>query len=480
MPELQELEPARVQRFLKLSAFVHILEVHAQPDHWVDWTYLHRLLPLIESATDERTVLMPHVKEAWLTVYDWNRRPFAPFVRLFANPSLHTLVVDRWSNSVYTPLSALDSAEVFRLAGRGINPGNKHNCYISIYPDDGPDYSREFLAELLPPPFTSLTNLSVSAWMISESAILAFARYPLVRLAIYGRLAARSADLGQLHELDIPEGSFDDLRELVLSNIHFYDIIQLLRTPRLTGAVSSLKLDLALIGALYVEDDEEDDVYMTLVDQVIEAKNLKKLMIVSSRDDTQSPYCLTPLMVEKLRSLHLFHLRLYNFTVGDGVGFDTLRDNAAVAWANMSHLSMLSQDLLPGDLVALSRLPKLWRLAANVSPSLGEEFCDAIGEGFSQRLHLVSRFRFGVEFRSSSQRRPPEHCKALYRMLMLLTDLCPSGLIIHFEREFSADNWADRRDHFWLEKLMSGLRNCGTLKGNKLTPELIGRADADL
>ncbi|KAG8694548.1 hypothetical protein FRC09_009772 [Ceratobasidium sp. 395] len=386
------------------------------PDHWVDWTYLDRLIPLVGSAKDGRTALMPCVEEALLSVDGWNRRPFAPYVRLFANSSLHTLVVQRESDRVYTPLSAPDAEEVLRLASEGINPGNQRSCHLGIYPDDG-YHATATLAQLLPRPFTSLTNLSVSAWMLSKDAFLAFAGYPLVRLSVHGRLNARAANLEELHELEIPEGSFQDLRQVVLANLRFDDTVNIMRTPRLMDAVSSLKLDMALIPFLGFQDEDEDAAYMTIIDEVVKVTSLKSLVIVSARNNTEPPYSMTPLMVEKLCVLHLAHLCLYNFAVEESVGFHTVRENAVGNWENITQLSMLSQDLLPDDLVAFSCLPRLWRLAANVSPALGKEFREAIGPGFSRRLHLVSRFRFGIAFRRFDDRKPPEHCRALYRMI---------------------------------------------------------------
>ncbi|KAG8717998.1 hypothetical protein FRC09_013311 [Ceratobasidium sp. 395] len=471
MVKLETLEQNRIERFLYLSSFVVALHVHARPQHWVDWTHLERLLPLVAGAPDGRSVLMPNVQEAYLGVEGWNRRSFAPFVRLFASPSLRTLLMDPPSNKVYTQLAADDAAEVLELVTLGINPSSQEPCALDIFPDEKSGASREDLVRLLPRSFTPITSLSISAWMLSPEIFSLLAQYRLVLLHVQGRFSANPGNLALLPNLDIPEGSFEDLRDLTLNNVSFSDIVQILRTPRLVDHLHALRLHVAQVLDLGLEDDDEDRAYMTLFNQVAKAAHLKRLTIVSGRDDSEGPYSLPAAIVNKLRGMRLSHLRLYNITAGDSVGFHELRADATVAWGNLTQLSMLSQDLLPSDLIALSRLPKLWRIAANVSPALGRPFGEELGQGFSRQLHLVSRFRFGVNFFDAGAR--PQHGRALHRIIVLLTDLCPSGLSIHAERDYHKNRKADVEDMIWLEKLLCELRECGVTRGDQVAPKLI-------
>ncbi|KAG8792622.1 hypothetical protein FRC12_005472 [Ceratobasidium sp. 428] len=415
MLELDSLEQARIDRFLQLSAYVIVMHEHARPQQWVDWTHLERLLPLVTHAGDRRSALMPNVQEAFLSVDGWDRRPFSPFVQLFAGPSLRTLVVVPPSNTVYTQLTAKDTAKILELATIGINPGSDKACALGIFPDEKSSSDREAILTVLPRSSTPLTTLSISAWMLSPETFLLLAQYYLVNLYIHGRFSANPADLTLLPDLEIPETSFIYLRNLVINEVAFSDVVHILRTPHLVDRLEVLRLDIASILNLDLDDTDEDNAYKGLIDQVTKAKHLKQLSIVSPRDDAEGPYSLTPEMVKQLRDLELSRLRLSNFAAGDGVGFHDLRENAAKAWVNLTQLSMLSQDLLPGDLVALSQLPKLWRIAANVSPMLGRRFDEGLGRGFSRQLQLVSHFKFGADF--SEPEATAENRRALHRII---------------------------------------------------------------
>ncbi|KAG8681853.1 hypothetical protein FRC09_017186, partial [Ceratobasidium sp. 395] len=452
IPALDQLEESRVERFLELATLVVSLEVHTKSNRWVRWTGMERLIALLPTTGPDQRVLFPRLQRLTLVFEGGPRRgELASYVRLGASSSLRVLSIDPLSTRAYQACMPAEARAICDALARFQNPQAPTLRTLSLFPEELNGALREQVMTSLMVVSSNLSSLSISAWLLSQDTMAMLANLPLRSLLIQGRFPINSGDLSQLQNLDCPATAFQGLRRLILSNVQFADMVNLLATPRLLDCVELLRVDVAQVHGL---DDNEEALYTRLIELVAGSQTNSRLVLVARQGTREGAYPLTEAMFSliQVKAQVYTHLRLYNFCLHFSEGFRVFHEGQD-NWQNLTQLSVMQQDLHPADLVAFAAFPNLSRLSANVSRALGRRRDGALDQVFAHPLTLASRFTFGERYVGMT-----DQVQALRRIVCLLLDLCSNGLNLRVEREFCMYQVEDVQDHRWLELLAQQLR----------------------
>ncbi|KAG9100102.1 hypothetical protein FS749_016292 [Ceratobasidium sp. UAMH 11750] len=454
IPMPARLEASRIQRFLQLATHVVLLDVHCNPGRWIHWRGLERLLPLLDQAQDGRTALLPCVKEAFISADRWPaERPFAPLVRLFADRSLCKLQVVPPGSISYPRSSPADTVEVFNILAAASHPSAPLLTSVGIFPEDEPAavHSRSIVLDAFTPILNRLKSLHISEWFLSDVTVRALAAASLERLSIHGRFAAESDSLQWLPHLLFDEPGFACLRSLHITNVPFAKIVHVLSTPGLLLQVVHLRI--AISPVVDLEENNDEALYLQTLQRIAAAPKIKNIVLAAREQEWESAYSLRAQVLAPLAQMNLDTLRLYQICIPNSDGFRMFHDGG---WTNLRYLSLMHQDLTPSDLVAFSSFPRLSRLSANVSTSLGQPRHEPLGTQFAGPLELTTR----AMLRGPAQTKE-ERSRVLTRIACLFLDLCREGLTVTVERTYRPRSEVDTADYAWAKVLDRHLTKVG-------------------
>jgi hypothetical protein len=394
------LDQSRVSRFLYLATCVVRLRVYNNPQKWINWARLDRLLPLVQEAGDGRLGLLPWVTHCTFQVGPQTRRLIlAPLVKLVASPTLKHLWVQPSSPNQHAYCTIEDASEVFGALSAAFLPRSRLE-WLSIFPETTTSTPglRPALVDRFVPLTHHLEYCSISAWLLSEATIIALAQAPLRWLEAHGRFAVDSGDLSRIQFQDMPQGAFAQLATLVVNDVPLELAYHLLSTRSIIDHVRSLRIEIAPVDDL---DNDEDVLYTNLLHWVAAAPYLDNFCFIAGRGEAETPYPISPALLLPLLAKNLVALRLYRFSLAGTVGFSLFHDPGNHAWTSLRRIAIMHQDLVPEDFVQLSHLPSLGELSGNVSIPLGRRRDAALAGGFRKQLILSSQFRFSRRYQGT-------------------------------------------------------------------------------
>ncbi|EUC61785.1 hypothetical protein RSOL_406230, partial [Rhizoctonia solani AG-3 Rhs1AP] len=376
---------------------VQVVKVNNNPNRWIQWDGLDRLLPLI-NWVDGQAVIFSNASSCIIHVGPATPElRLAPLLRLVANPNLRKVWVKPFSSSSHPYCSIQDANEALSVVHDAQGPNSRLE-WLSIFPEttEHAPQLRTTLLSKIAPVASHLTHCTLSAWALSITALEVLARAPLMRLEVQGRFATESGDLSLAPTLQLPENAFGLLQSLLVSYVPVEPVCQLVATPRILANIQALRIEVSPLDDLFIDEDE---MYNRILTRVIErTPRLLTLCLISSRNEDSEGYLVGAQVIEALIAKRLDVLRLYRFKL-EGLGFSRLLPGVA-EWENLCHLAIMHQDLTPQDLSCLSILPNLSELSGNISWPLGKSEALPIANGFAKWLDLASQFRFGTKYRA--------------------------------------------------------------------------------
>jgi hypothetical protein len=386
------LDAERLERFFDRAALVRRVQVNEDPRRWIRWGGLRRLLAMLPRAGDNRLCLLPWVTHFWVEVDTEREVMLGSMARMVANPLLEVFWVTPCSAAAHPWSPIQDSTQVLQAIGTRLDIDNPRLRKISLFPET-PTRADELRAPLMTafqPVAALLASCTISEWFLSSEVLLYLGQGPLERLEVQGRTGAGDADLRGLADIVLPEGSFVQLRTLVLSGISLECASDVLRVEALMANVSALRIEIAAVHDIEVA---EGPLYIQLFQLLGAAPQVRDLCLIAGQAEHEAGYVIAPGMVSTLIANEPDVLRLYRFRLNEP-GFLPFHPVGPHAWGNVTRIAMMHQDLTPDDISALCELPSLGDLSGNIALALAPQE-DELTLCFPQPIHLSSQFRLG-------------------------------------------------------------------------------------
>ncbi|KAG8731917.1 hypothetical protein FRC11_001582 [Ceratobasidium sp. 423] len=452
IPLVNQLEEYRISRFLMHAELVERLKVNSNPNQFVNWRHLERLLDL--PMGPNRGVIMPGVTHFSIKVARRYRRvEAAPFIRLMANNRLQQIWIAPNRSQIYPRSTLTDAEGVFEALTDAF--GDEHPLqWLSFYPesvqDEGP--RRDAMIQQFLPLSRSLRFLNMTIWFLSIPLLLTLSQAPLERFEIQGRAPVPYVDMSLLGQIQFPEGAFTNLRLLFLQDVPLGFASQLFLAQPLINNVEILRLELCNIDEV---EEDPDVLYLAIFQRLAAFPNLREFTFTSNRTEFGQPYPLTMDLLRPLLQKRLNVLRLFRVGITESNGFESLRYVERDVWENLTLLCIMHQDITPEDLFCLAQLPNIVELGANIGVPLGARHHGSRTTGFSQFIVFSSQYRFRARYNPGYDQRIVE------RICMVLDTVTPNGMTVLIDRLFVREDQTDERDAVWIRKIMRMLEDLG-------------------
>ncbi|KDN36675.1 hypothetical protein RSAG8_10673, partial [Rhizoctonia solani AG-8 WAC10335] len=406
VPPLEQLDRGRIGRFLMHTAVVQRLRVNSNPNRFVAWQGLDRLLGL--PALVNQQAVMPVLTHFSIEVGQKYRRvELAPFIRLVANRRLQQIWVAPNLSRVYPRSTLADGEGVFNALISAFGNEQPLQWLSMRYPEsvENEGERRDKMIQLFLPLSRNLRYFNTTIWFVSLPLLHALSQAPLERLEIQGRAPVPHVDMDMVDQLALPEGAFANLRLLLLQDVPLGFARHLIMVQPLINNIVALRLEICDI--IEIEEDEEDEevLYLQLIQRLAAFPRLRELTFSSSRPESGLPYPLPITILEPLIQKRLELLRLFRVGIPDSQGFQWLRYPITTGhWENLKVLSIMHQDLKADDMICLAGLPNIIELGGNVSLALATTPQEPFAGGFMQHLRFSSQYRFRARFDQSYDR----------------------------------------------------------------------------
>ncbi|KAF8675336.1 hypothetical protein RHS04_06711 [Rhizoctonia solani] len=398
IPTIHVLESNRVQRFLLYARHVQSLKMNSNPERFVKWTGLDRLLHLPGLPLGQ--VPFPNVTHFSINVGSQYRQiELAPIIRLVCNPFLRQIWVAPNRSVDYPRSTPEDTEATITTLANTYAPGSGPQS-LAFYPEAltlDVQWRNRF-ERLFLPMLNSVTYLTISVWLFSVGLLDALAETPLVHLEFQSSPPVPHFDTFPIRHLIFPPTGFAYLKTLLLRNVRLKFARDLLICEQLVSKVEALVVELAQINELDTEEEEEDVLYLGLFQEISAIPSLQELTFASTREDQFPPYELNLAMLEPTLSKRLRVLRLYRVSLPYSA-LKTLLSRSLNHWERLEVLCIMDHRVTQDELKYLALLPNLTELSINISHKLSVPGVTVTEAVFPNPLTLISQFKFGKPFR---------------------------------------------------------------------------------
>ncbi|EUC58929.1 hypothetical protein RSOL_284780, partial [Rhizoctonia solani AG-3 Rhs1AP] len=438
IPDITQFQQAKIDRFLLYAGAVQRLKVNSNPDRFVRWTRLDRLLSLAVHAG--RETVLPNVTHFSIEVSRrYKQVELAPFIQLLANPRLQQVWVSPNRSLHYPRSTVVDADNVLSVLISSF--GNEQPLqWLSYYPEDMQlnRAMRDSLTQRFASICQNLCYFTTSIWFVSIPLLVALSSVPLVRFEIQGRAPVPHEDLTMIREVDFPDNAFATLRFLLLQDVSLLFARNMLLAEPITANVEFLRIEVCDIDEVDM-DVEVDVLWAALFQRVAAFTHLRELTMASPKPESGRTQQIPMTFLQPIIEKQLTVLRLFRFGISDSQGFTTLCNAPAAVWQNLTMLWVMHQNIWPQDLWSLAQLPHLNELGANVTTRLGQPVPEEPTLGFARRLIFTTQFRFNTAFLKAHH----------------------TGYVTHIVKIFDEGSSNDQRDFAWAHAIVAGLRRLG-------------------
>ena len=397
IPPLYQLKQERIKRFLMYTAVVQRLKVNSNPNRFVSWQGLDRLLPLARLAGPGRRVVMPQVTHFSIDVGPkYKKVVLAPYLKLCANRWLEQVWVSPNRSRVYPRSSLTDVGDAFQTL-TGAFENQQPLRWLSCYPESlvVDREGRGVLTQHFLPLSRNLTFFNTTIWFVSAPLISALSTTPLERLEIQGSAPVPYFDVDLVNQLPLSDRAFPHLRLLLLQNVPLGFARQLLLFQPLIQNVAILRLEICDVTDL---EEDDDILYLAVIQRLAAFPRLRELTFSSARLESARPYPVSMALLQPVIDKRLEHLRLFRICISDSIGLQRLRYPTIDNWQNLKTLTIMHQNLIPDDLMYLTGLPNLVELGGNVGREMSTPAWSPFVQGFAHHLTFTSQFRLPSQF----------------------------------------------------------------------------------
>ncbi|KAJ1299636.1 hypothetical protein OPQ81_011986 [Rhizoctonia solani] len=272
IPPIERLNPEQVKRFLMYAEVILRVKVNSNPERFIRWTCLDRLLELPMQAN--REILMPNVTHFSIEVSQRHQQvEIAPFIELLANNQLQQIWVSP-NRSLDYPRSNLNDAEVMLRALTKHCGSQSSLQWFTYYPETIQDAGSwlEWQIQQFLPLSRNLHIFTTSIWFFSEGPPVLHVNISLVSQIMFS------------------EGAFSNLHMLLLQDVPLMFAHDLLKAQKMIDQVAILRLKICAINELLEEEVNEDIPYTQLLQRLAAFPKLQELTFISARTDLEAPY----------------------------------------------------------------------------------------------------------------------------------------------------------------------------------------------